>query len=104
MTRAHMHNIIQLYIQPEAEMSESAKRQSSPRTAVKAAAGVPVESPRKKNFRLHQSHIDRAMEVLGTRTETETIEQALQMVVFQKEMLDAVDAMYGAGVVNVFDD
>lgn len=64
----------------------------------------PVEALRKKNFRLRQSEIDRAMKILGTRTETETIEQALQMIAFQQEMLDAVDAMYGAGVVNVFDE
>jgi hypothetical protein len=64
----------------------------------------PMEVPRKKNFRLRQSEIDRAMKILGTRTETETIEQALQMIAFQQEMLDAVDAMYGAGVVNVFDE
>lgn len=64
----------------------------------------PAEALRKKNFRLRQSEIDRAMKILGTRTETETIEQALQMIAFQQEMLDAVDAMYGAGVVNVFDE
>ncbi|HEV3049433.1 MAG TPA: hypothetical protein VGX50_03955 [Longimicrobium sp.] len=68
-----------------------------------AAADAP-EAPRKKNYRLRQSKIDRAMEILGTRTETETIEQALDMIAFQSEMLDGVDAMYGSGVVNVFDE
>ncbi len=72
-----------------------------------AGAGVSTdapEAPRKKNYRLRQSKIDRAMEILGTRTETETIEQALDMIAFQSEMLDGVDAMYGTGVVNVFDE
>lgn len=72
-------------------------------TAPKAAADA-IESPRKKNYRLRQSKIDRAREILGTRTETETIEQALDMIAFQSEMLDAADAMCGSGVVNVFDE
>ena len=63
-----------------------------------------AEVPRKKNYGLRQSNIDRAMEILGTRTETETIERALEMIAFQSEMLDAVDAMYGSGVMNVFDE
>lgn len=83
-------------------MAETAKRKLGRRVAASVGA-EPAEALRKKNFRLRQSSIDRAMEILGTRTETETIEQALQMVAFQREMLDAVDAMYGAGVVNVFD-
>lgn len=69
----------------------------------RAVADAP-EAPRKKNYRLRQSKIDRAMEILGTRTETETIEQALDMIAFQSEMLDAVEVMYGSGVVNVFDE
>lgn len=68
------------------------------------AAPEAAETPRKKNYRLRQSKIDRAMKILGTRTETETIEQALDMIAFQSEMLDAVDAMYGSGVTNVFDE
>jgi hypothetical protein len=104
LTLMCMHSIIQLYIQPEAEMPESAKRAISSRTTMKVGKELASEVPRKKNYRLHQSKIDRAMEILGTRTETETIEQALEMIAFQREMLDAVDAMYGAGVVNVFDD
>lgn len=84
-------------------MTETAKRQ--PRTRPTAPAKrEAAEAPRKKNYRLRQSKIDRAMEILGTHTETETIEQALDMIAFQREMLDAVDAMYGAGLVNVFDE
>ena len=80
-------------------MGQSAGRGVRPKAASDA-----IELPRKKNYRLRQSKIDRAMEILGTRTETETIEQALDMIAFQSEMLDAVDAMYGSGVVNVFDE
>ena len=69
-----------------------------------SAAAVDSEAPRKKNFRLHQSKIDRAMAVLGTRTETETIEQALDLIVFQRQLLDGIDALYGGGIQNVFDE
>lgn len=68
------------------------------------AAQAGGENPRKKNFRLHQSKIDQAMKVLGTRTETETIEQALDLIVFQRQLLDGIDALYGGGIVNVFED
>jgi hypothetical protein len=36
----------------------------------------------RKNFRLHQAKLDAAREVLGTETETETIERALDLVAF----------------------
>jgi hypothetical protein len=98
-----MHSIIHLYIQLEHQMPNTAKSRTSSPLTKKVIGEIAAEAPRKKNYRLRQSKIDRAMEILGTRTETETIEQALEMVAFQREMLDAVDAMYGAGVVNVFD-
>jgi hypothetical protein len=63
-----------------------------------------LEVPRRKNMRLHQSKIDRAKKVLGTRTETETVEQALELVVFRDALIRGIDAMYGANLVNVFED
>jgi hypothetical protein len=62
------------------------------------------EAPKKENLRLHQSKIDEASEILGTATETETIEVALDLVVFRKELVDGVRAMRGAKLVNLFDD
>jgi hypothetical protein len=97
-----MHSIIELHIQPEAQMSTTA-RKAGTKPPLKSGPDVP-EAPRKKNYRLRQSKIDRAREILGTKTETETIEQALDMIAFQREMLDGIDALYGAGVVNVFDE
>jgi hypothetical protein len=71
---------------------------------IRALGGTVVESPTKKNFRLHQSKIDRAMQLLGTRTETETIERALDMVAFRDALVEGIRAMRGAGLVDVFDD
>jgi hypothetical protein len=56
----------------------------------------------RKNYRLHQSKIDAARAVLGTSTETETIEAALELVVFRKELADGVRAMRGTNLVNLF--
>jgi hypothetical protein len=62
-----------------------------------------VEAPRKKNLRLHQSKIDEAKAILGTATETETIETALDLVVFRKELTEGVRVMRGTNLVNLFD-
>ncbi len=64
-----------------------------------------VEEPlTRKNFRLHQSKIDRARKILGTATETETIEQALDLVAFGERLLSGVDRMRGKNLVDVFAD
>ena len=59
----------------------------------------------RKNLRLTQSKINKAKKILGTKTETETIEQALDLVVFRKEVLEGIDRIAGTGgVQNVFDE
>lgn len=62
------------------------------------------EPARKKNIRLQQWKIDEAREVLGTVTETETIEAALDLVVFRKELIDGIRAMHGVEIEDVFGD
>ena len=42
--------------------------------------------PKRKNFRLRQSKLDAARRVLGTTTETETIERALDLVIFGERL------------------
>jgi hypothetical protein len=44
------------------------------------------DAPKRKNFRLQQSKLDAARRVLGTATETETIERALDLVVFGERL------------------
>ncbi len=63
----------------------------------------PTDEPlSRKNYRLHQSKIDRAREILGTSTETETIEQALDLVSFGERLLAGVDRMRGKRLADVF--
>lgn len=50
----------------------------------------------RKNVRLRQDLIDRAKRILGTRTETETIEQALELVTFRKEVSAGIRKIAGS--------
>ncbi len=54
----------------------------------------------RKNLRLTQAKIDRARTILGTKTETETIEQALDLVAFREEVLEGLDRLAGTGAVR----
>lgn len=67
------------------------------------SAGAPGERPRKKNYRLHQSKIDRVREILHTSTETEAIETALDLVILRDELVRGVRDMDGAELIDVFD-
>jgi hypothetical protein len=60
------------------------------------------EAVARKNYRLHQSKIDRARKILGTTTETETIERALDLVAFGEELRAGIDAVRGTNLVDVF--
>ncbi len=56
----------------------------------------------RKNYRLHQAKIDRAREIPGIPTETETIEQAPDLVAFGDRLLAGVERMRGKRLVDVF--
>jgi hypothetical protein len=99
-----MYSIIHLHIHEEDQMPATTRTKSTPRPAGRLADELLTEAPRKKNFRLRQSKIDRAMEILGTRTETETLEQALDLVALRDRLVDGVRNMRGAGLVDVFED
>jgi hypothetical protein len=63
---------------------------------------TPEEPLKRKNYRLHQSRLDRARDVLGTRTETETIERALDLVVFAERLASGTGRARGRGWNDVF--
>lgn len=54
----------------------------------------------RKNLRLTQAKIDRAKRILGTATETETIEQALDMVAFREEVIRGIERVGGKRIVR----
>jgi Arc/MetJ family transcription regulator len=49
----------------------------------------------RKNVRLTQATLSRAQRILGTETETETIEQALDLVAFRREVIAGVRRVAG---------
>lgn len=60
------------------------------------------EPLKRKNYRLHQSKLDIAQKVLGTRTETETIERALDLVVFGERLASGTKRARGRAWNDVF--
>lgn len=50
----------------------------------------------RKNLRLSQAKLNRARRLLGTATETETVEQALDLVAFRHEAVEGVRRMAGS--------
>ncbi len=55
---------------------------------------------KRKNFYLDEEKIHRAKRILGTKNETETIDKALDLVVFRKDLLDSLKAVAGKGQVE----
>jgi hypothetical protein len=90
-----MYSYHRVYVQKELAMKESEVATAPPQAH---------ETPAKKNFRLYQSKIDRAKQALGADTETDTINQALDFVIFRDELVKGVRAMKGAELVDIFAD
>lgn len=60
---------------------------------------------RRKNLNIDQDKLDRVVELLGVSTETEAVDQALEMLLFREELIAGVDRIAGTGgVENYFDD
>jgi hypothetical protein len=53
-----------------------------------------------RTFRLTPRKIAAAQKILGTSTATETIETALDMVVFRQELLDGTRALFGVTITS----
>jgi hypothetical protein len=60
------------------------------------------EAASRKNYRLHQSKLDAARKALGTRTETETIERALDLVAFGERLASGTARARGRAWNDVF--
>ena len=52
---------------------------------------------RRKNLNIDQTKLDRVRELLGARSETEAIDQALDMLLFREALLAGVEAIGGTG-------
>lgn len=56
------------------------------------------------SYRLSRAKIARAQEILGTTTATATIEEALDMIIFRRELMEGVERAFGTPVVEAFPD
>ncbi len=61
---------------------------------------------RRKNLNLDQAKLDRAVELLGARTETDALDQALDLVIFYQEAVAGFRALAGRGyeIENLYDE
>jgi DnaJ-class molecular chaperone len=55
---------------------------------------------KRKNYYLDEAKIRRARRILGAKTETETIDAALDLVVFKREILRSLEKVAGKGGVQ----
>ena len=63
----------------------------------------PRESRTRKNMDMDAEKLARAQKILGARSETETVDLALDYVLFQGEVFDALDRLAaGGGLDDVF--
>jgi hypothetical protein len=73
------------------------KYSSQPKTAKR------VEEPKvAMSYRLSRDKIARAQRVLGTPTATATIEEALDLVVFRRELADGITSAFGIPIADAF--
>lgn len=60
---------------------------------------------RRKNLNIDQEKLDRAVSILGARSETDAVDQALDMVLFRDEVIEGIERLAGTGgVENYFDE
>ena len=58
---------------------------------------------RRKNLNIDQTKLDRVVDLLGAQTETEAIDQALELLLLREELLEGIARIAGTGgVENVF--
>jgi hypothetical protein len=60
---------------------------------------------RRKNLNIDQAKLDRLLTLLGAGTETEVVDQALDLLLFQEEAMAGLRRMAGRGheIENLFD-
>ncbi len=73
--------------------------------AVSTRKRTPVREPRvSRTYRLPLSKVKAAKRALGAATATDTIEQALDLVVFQRQLVDGTRSMLGVSIANPDED
>jgi len=71
--------------------------------ARKSAARV-SETKTPMSYRLSPAKIARAQAILGTATATATIEEALDLVIFRRELMEGAEKAFGLSIREAFPD
>ncbi|HYW11392.1 MAG TPA: hypothetical protein VE871_05525 [Longimicrobium sp.] len=81
-------------------MSEAANRKRRGRPVSTRAA------MRRKNLNVDQEKLDRLITLLGAGTETDVVDQALDLLLFQEEALAGLRTLSGRGheIENLYDE
>ncbi len=57
-------------------------------------------SIKRKNYYLDEAKIKRVQKILGTKTETETLNKAMDIIMFRTELLESLKKVSGKGGVQ----
>ena len=68
------------------------------------SAGRPEPKWTRKNLVIDQRKLDLAKTLLQAPTETATVDQALDLIAFQKEVFAGIDRMVELGGIEAFED
>ena len=68
------------------------------------APGRVAEPKVAQSYRLTRTRIGQAQSILGAPTATAAIEEALDAVVFRRELMDGVRRTYGIAIADAFPD
>ncbi len=55
---------------------------------------------KRKNYYLDEVKIKRVQKILGTKTETETLDKAMEMIMFRSDLLESLTKASGKGGVQ----
>ncbi len=53
-----------------------------------------------KHLKLDQEKLDKAREILGTKTERETVEKALELVIAEEKLNEILEELKGKGAIR----
>lgn len=74
-------------------------------TARKHHKRAPAKNIRRKNLNIDQGKLDRVRDLLGAKSETEAVDQALSMLLLREELIAGVRRIGGTGGVEAaFED
>lgn len=73
---------------------------SKPSTRPRKKSSRPHKDIRRKNLNIDQAKLDRVKDLLGARSETEAVDQALDLLLLREELIAGIRRIAGTGGVR----